>query len=103
MVCLVKDGSGYRLETSMQLSQVQAKLLAEFRIPTDAMFVITYTGLTLDIGFTDNAGHQYSLSLNLKDGSAIVREDYGIVRYTITHYRDGGSEVEEEVGYDGTR
>jgi len=100
MVCLVKDGSGYRLETSLQLSEVQAKLLSEFRIPADAMFIITYTGLTLDIGFTDDAGHQYSLSLNLKDGSAVVREDYGIVRYTITHYGDGSSQVEEEVGYD---
>ena len=99
MVCLVKDGSGYRLETSLQLSEVQAKLLSKFRIPADAMFIVTYTGLTLDIGFTDDVA-QYSLSLNLKDGSAVVVEDYGIVRYTITHYGDGSSQVEEEVGYD---
>jgi hypothetical protein len=67
------------------------------------MFSIIYTGRTLTVGFTDGVGHQYSLSLNLKDGSGTIKEDYGLVRYTITHYADGSVEKEQEVGYDGTR
>jgi hypothetical protein len=102
MVCLVKDGSGYRVETSLQLSEVQARLLAGFRIPANALFIITYTGRELNIGYTDNVG-QYGLRLNLEDGSGVVEEDYGAVGYSVTHYANGEVKEEVRVGYeDGT-
>jgi hypothetical protein len=103
MICLVKDGSGYRVETSLQLSEVQAKLLSGFRIPDDAFFIITYIGRELNIGYTNNVG-QYGLRLNLKDGSGVVEEDYGAVGYSVTHYANGEVEQKVRVGYeDNTR
>jgi hypothetical protein len=63
------------------------------------MLAITYTGKTLAIGYTDSVGHQYALLLNLKDGSSVVKEDYGAVRYVITHHANGQIEQKAEVGY----
>jgi hypothetical protein len=104
MVRLVKARKGYyKLKTKLELNEVQARMLDEYLIPEHSPFAITYTGRVLTVGFIDGVGHQYSLSLNLKDGSVVIKEDFGAVRYTITHYADGRSEVEEEVGYDGTR
>jgi hypothetical protein len=103
MICLVKDNSGYRVETSLQLSEVQAKLLTQFRIPDNALFIITYTGKELNIGYTDNVG-QYGLRLNLEDGSGVVEEDYGVVGYSVTHYANGEVKEEVQIGYeDSTR
>jgi hypothetical protein len=98
MICLVKDGSGYVVKTELQLSEVQAKLLTEFRIPDNALFIITYTGRELNIGYTDNVG-QYGLLLNLEDGSGVVQEDYGAVGYSVTHYANGEVKQEVRIGY----
>ncbi len=104
MIRLVKASNGYyKVKTSLQLNEGQTRLLNTFLIPEHAMFGITYTGRTLNIGFTDAVGHQYLLSLNLKDGNSTIKEDYGIVRHIITHHADGRVEQEQEVGYNNAQ
>ncbi len=99
MVCLVKDGSGYRVEISLQLSEVQTKLLSDFRVPDNAFFIISYVGKELNIGYVDKI-NQRGLRLNLEDGSAVLEEDYGVVGYAITYHANGEVEKEIRVGYE---
>jgi hypothetical protein len=53
IICLVKDGSGYRIETSLQLSEVRAKLLSGFRIP-DTHYANGEVKEKVRVGYGDN-------------------------------------------------